>query len=108
MYAPKFRSWMTSWDRFEEARDHKLDEWAKGVQEEIKAMAANAIESIEASLPKPPKPSLAYVDLIQLLGNSGSIQQPYNDSWNALGMVQQMGASGLAPLGNFIGNGVWR
>jgi hypothetical protein len=49
MYAPKFRSWMTDWERFDESLDAKLDVMAKDAMAEIHAM-------VEAAMPKEAEP----------------------------------------------------
>lgn len=46
MYAPKFRSWMTSWDRFDEALSYKLNTMAEEAHKEIREMATKAMEEI--------------------------------------------------------------
>ena len=49
MYAPKFRSWMTDWERFDESLDAKLDKMAEEIMVEIHAM-------VEAAMPKEAEP----------------------------------------------------
>lgn len=43
MYAPKFRSWMTDWERFDEALGHRLDAMEAEAKAEIRAMVKKAM-----------------------------------------------------------------
>ncbi len=104
MYAPKFRSWLTDWERFEEARDYVLDAWEAEVKGELATMAAHAIESVEAMLPVKPKAVArdpAFNDLSAMLRQYGNSLQPMSP----LVSYQQQGQLGRAfeGLGGFFG-----
>lgn len=89
MYAPKFRSWMTDWERFDESLGIKLDVMAKDAMVEIHAM-------VEAAMPKEPEPKDSFDYLagfaqarhlqnIQLLQNSYPQYQYATSGYNQIG-----------------------
>ena len=49
MYAPKFRSWMSSWDRFKEAQEARI-------QAQGDAILADVRRQIAEAMPKEPEP----------------------------------------------------
>ena len=51
MYAPKFRSWMSDWDRFDETLAYRLDKMAEEAKREIR-------ESVAAAMPKASEPEV--------------------------------------------------
>ena len=57
MYAPKFRSWMTRWERFDEMLEFMLAEYEAAAKVETKKLVALAMADIDKRLPVP-TPSL--------------------------------------------------
>ena len=95
MYAPKFRSWMTDWERFDESLDAKLDKMAEEIMVEIHAM-------VEAAMPKEPEPEPEYpfdylAGLLQArhLPNIQQLQNAYPQ--------YQYSTSGYNQIGNLFG-----
>lgn len=62
MYAPKFRSWMTDWERFDEALSYKINAMAEEANAEIGLMTKLAIRVIG------PVSQTEHRDLGRLLG----------------------------------------
>lgn len=91
MYAPKFRSWMTDWERFDEALDARLDAMADSAMTEIRAMVESAM-SPEPVVPK----SQSYMDLVNAL-------QPMLNSQAA----QYDAMRNIYPAGAYSGHGIW-
>jgi hypothetical protein len=80
MYAPKFRSWMSNWDRFDEALEARLQTQGDEIMTDVRRQIAEA-------MPKEPEP--AY--------------NPYlNDLLRAV--RQQQGSFNAYNRGGFLGN----
>ena len=50
MYAPKFRSWMTDWERFDEVLNHRMETMAAEAIAEIHGMANKARAEISTPI----------------------------------------------------------
>lgn len=105
MYAPKFRSWMSSWDRFEEALEHRLQEQGDAIMADVRRQIAEA-------MPKEPSPTglrnpYPYPEMLAMLAQDQSahyqMQQPGGLLWQ-LGnpsIIDLINAG--APLHNSLG-----
>ena len=93
MYAPKFRSWMTDWERFDESLGIKLDKMAEEIMVEIHAM-------VQAAMPKEPEPkdSFDYLAGFAQARHLQNIQQLQN----AYPQYQYL-TSGYNQIGNLFG-----
>lgn len=97
MYAPKFRSWMTDWERFEEGLDRRLNIMAEEALAEIHEMAEKAMP-VKAKT----KPADTYNNLLHsLLANQ---QQVAYNSLNYLNQ-QRNALQNVYPAGDYYGIG---
>lgn len=69
MYAPKFRHWMSSWDRFQEAQDSRIDSMADAALVEIHKLADEARAAF-APPPKPKDPTSIALEMAQQYMNA--------------------------------------
>ena len=94
MYAPKFRSWMTDWERFDESLGIKLDKMAEEIMVEIHAM-------VQAAMPKEPEPKDSFDYLAGLLQARylPNIQQMLQNAYPQY----QYATSGYNQIGNLFG-----
>lgn len=81
MYAPKFRSWLTDWERFDEALSYNLDLMEADALAEIHAMAEAGRERLRPSLREA-------TDIIMNAANS-----PFHPSYALAIAAQQAGWS---------------
>ena len=94
MYAPKFRSWLTDWERFDESLDAKMNAMAEEAMAEIHAM-------VEAAMPKEPEPkdSFDYLAGFAQARHLQNIQQLLQNSYPQYKYV----TSGYNQIGNLFG-----
>ena len=71
MYAPKFRSWMTGWERFDERLEARIAEWEESTRAEIAVMVNEAMRSIY-----PPRPVKAFDYSSEMLQALAQQQHP--------------------------------
>jgi len=91
MYAPKFRSWMTDWERFDEALSYRLDAMEAEAKAEIRAMVEKAMPPKKKD---PPPPMVWYAGGGASGGAGCAGWDGYSPSYGTNGMDQYINQRG--------------
>lgn len=99
MYAPKFRSWMTSWDRFEETQESRIQAQGDAIMADVRRQIAEAI-------PKEPEKTEQYNpylkvfpgDLARMAQQQVNAFEQFYQSSNRLGSVLLDGLGGVGVM----------